>query len=537
MIQTVNLTLEFSRNILFEEVSVKFVPGNCYGLIGANGAGKSTFLKLLSGELEPTSGNVAVEGKKRIAVLKQDQFAYDEYSVIETVFMGHADLYPIYKERQELYAKEELSDKEGERIGDLEADFAEQDGYTLEAEAASMLTELGIGDGLLEKKMKDLESGQKIRILLAQALFGDPDILLLDEPTNQLDYSTVLWLEKFLMAFKNTVIVVSHDRHFLNNVCTHIADLDYKKLTIYLGNYNFWEKSSQLAAQQKKDHHKKQEDKVKELEAFIRRFSANASKSKQATSRKKLLQKIRPEDIMPSSRRSPYIHFKVERPCGEKILEVTDLSHAIEGESILKDVSFTVYKNEKVALLSRNSLSKTTLLEILSGNLSPDKGTVEWGPSVSIDYFPKDNSLYFNNNHTLLDWLSQYSDNNDDQFIRGLLGRMLFSGDDVHKSTHVLSGGEKARSMFSKIMLSGANCLLFDEPTDHLDLESIASLNEGLIAFPGILLLVSHDFELMNTVSNRVIEVSPNGMLDRTSNFKEFIEDETIKAQRNKLYT
>lgn len=536
MIQTSNLTLEFGGTSLFEDVSVKFLPGNCYGLIGANGAGKSTFLKLLSKELRPSSGDIILESRKRIAVLKQDQFAYDAYSVIETVFIGHSELYPIYKERNDLYAKDDLTDTEGERIGELESEFAELDGYSLEAEASTLLSDLGIPEDLHEKQMSELESGQKVRTLLAQALFGNPDILLLDEPTNQLDYVTVLWLEKFLMEFKNTVIIVSHDRHFLNKVCTHIADLDYKKIKLYVGNYDFWEKSSELASQQIKDQHKKQEDKVKELEAFIRRFSANASKSKQATSRKKLLEKIRPEDIVASSRRAPFIHFKQNRPCGDKIATIENISAEIDGEPVLKDVSFRIDKGDKIAIVSKNSLSKTALLDIISGSTAPKTGQIEWGSSISQNYFPKDNTEFFQKTDSLLDWLQNYSNVNDDQLIRGLLGRMLFSGDDVHKSTNVLSGGEKARCMFSKLMLTESNCLLFDEPTDHLDLESISALNEGLINFPGILLVSSHDIQLLNTVCNRVIEVTPKGMLDVKSTFSDFIENESIAKKRKTLY-
>ncbi|RAP33267.1 hypothetical protein DID75_02620 [Candidatus Marinamargulisbacteria bacterium SCGC AG-410-N11] len=536
MISTENLTLSFGGNVLFEDVSVKFLTGNCYGLIGANGAGKSTFLKILSGDIEPTQGQLRIDKDKRIAVLKQDQFEFDDFTVLDTVLMGYKELYEVYAERNVLYSKDEMTDAEGERAGDLEVLFAEMDGYNAESDAAKMLSELNIEESLHTSKMKDLESGQKIRVLLAQALFGNPDILLLDEPTNQLDYVTVLWLEKFLLDFQNTVIVVSHDRHFLNKVCTHIADLDFKQVKIYIGNYSFWEQASQLAMQQKKDQHKKQSDKIKELEDFVRRFSANASKSKQATSRKKLIEKLRPEDIPESSRRSPFIQFNVKRECGDKILNVHKLNHSINGEKVLSNVSFKVAPHDKIAVLGRNSLSKTALLEILSGTLKPDKGSIEWGSTASRDFFPKDNTNYFNGNQTLMDWLGQFADDMDDQDLRALLGRMLFSGDDVFKETNVLSGGEKARVMFSKLMISKANVLLFDEPTDHLDLESISSLNKGLVNFTETLFISSHDFQLLNTVVNRVIEVGPKGFLDRYMGFEDYIVDEKIKEQRAALY-
>ena len=536
MIQTSDLTLEFSGQPLFEEVNVKFLTGNCYGLIGANGAGKSTFLKILAGDIDPSKGNIFIEKGKRIAVLKQDQFAYDAYSVLDTVMMGHDSLYKVYAERNALYDKDEMTDEEGERVAELEEKFADLDGYNAEADIATMLAELGIPDDLHDKKMEELESGEKIRILLAQALFGEPDILLLDEPTNQLDYMTVLWLEKFLMNFKNTVIVVSHDRHFLNKVCTHIADLDYKKIAVFVGNYDFWEKSTALAAQQQKQQHKKQTEKVKELEEFIRRFSANASKSKQATSRKKLLEKIRPEDIMPSSRRSPFINFKADRPCGDKILTVSNITHEVEGETVLRNISFKLQKGEKIALLGRNSVAKTALLSILAGKLRPNSGEIEWGSSIQTGYFQKDHNEFFSADVRLLDWLGKFSDDGQATPLRDLLGRMLFSGDDVLKSVKVLSGGEKARAMFSKLMMAGPNFIFFDEPTDHLDLESISSLNKALIQFPQMLIVASHDFELLNTVVDRVIEVSGKGFVDYTGSFKEFIEDPKIKARRDALY-
>ena len=537
MIETENLSISFGGDSLFENVSIKFTDDNCYGLIGANGAGKSTFLKILAGDIEPSKGQVIIPKGKRLAMLRQDQFAYDEFKVINTVLMGHPELYKVYAERDELYSKAELSDEEGMRIGDLENEFAELDGYTAEAEAASMLNDLDIPNEDHEKLMKDLEPGLKVRVLLAQALFGNPDILLLDEPTNQLDYLSVLWLEKFLLNFKNTVIVVSHDRHFLNKVCTHIADVDYKKIKIFVGNYDFWQQSSKLIQQQLQDQHKKQTDKIKELEAFVRRFSANASKSKQATSRKKLIDKLKPEDLEASTRRSPYIAFKAKRPCGNNIVKVNKVSHSVNGVQLLKNVDFTMNRLDKIAIVGKNDLSRTVLLDILAGKITPDEGTVEWGNTITPTYFPKDNSEFFKEDMSLFRWLDNFTDLDDDQLIRGFLGRMLFSGEAVDKKVKVLSGGEKARAMFSKQMLAEGNVLLFDEPTDHLDLESITALNEGLIQFDECLLFTSHDFELLNTVANRIIEVTANGMIDRISNFNDYMQNEDIQAVRKKLYS
>lgn len=536
MIYTQNLSLSFGGRLLFEDVNVKFSDGNCYGLIGANGAGKSTFLKILSGEIEPSQGNVVIDENKRISVLKQDQFAYDDKSVLETVLMGHKRLYSVYAEKNALYTKPDLTDEDGLRLGELEHLFGEMDGYNAESNAAIMLSELGIEDSLHYKLMRELESGQKIRVLLAQALFGDPDVLLLDEPTNQLDYMSVLWLEKFLSDFKNTVIVVSHDRHFLNRVCTHIADVDYRRIQVYVGNYDFWQKASQLATQQKQDQHKKSTDKIKELEEFVRRFSANASKSKQATSRKKLIEKIRPEELPVSSRKSPFINFKPKRSCGDKILLIKGLSHSIDGEVVLRNVHFALNRGDKVALMGKNTISKTTLLRILAGEITPDTGTIEWGDTVSPAYFPKDNSVYFKKDLPLLDWLRQFVENNDDQWVRGFLGRMLFSGDDVNKRVSVLSGGEKARAMFSKMMVAEGNFLIFDEPTDHLDLEAITALNDGLESFPENVIFTSHDFQLLETVANRVIEVSPKGMIDHRSGFGDYMESPSIQKLQQKLY-
>ena len=523
MIETQNLTLSFAGSILFEDVNVKFVNENCYGLIGANGAGKSTFLKILSGEIEPTKGDVIIEKGKRISVLRQDQFFFDEVKVLDAVLMGHKKLYETYAERNVLYSKPSLNDEEGMRISELEMHYAEMDGYTIEADAATMLCDLGIEVELHDKLMKDIESGYKIRVLLAQALFGNPDILLLDEPTNQLDYESAQWLENFLMDFKNTVIIVSHDRYFLNKVCTHIADLDFRQIRVYVGNYDFWSQSSKMAMMQKQEQHKKGTEKIKELEEFIRRFSANASKSKQATSRKKLIEKIRPEELPVSTRRTPFIQFKPGRPCGSSIVRLKNVTHSVNGEKILNDVSFSLNKYDKVAILSKNPLAKTLLLKILAGEITPDSGTIEWGETITRAYAPKDNTVFFKNDMTLLDWITQYRTTEDNQTLRGYLGRMLFSGDDVTKKVKVLSGGEKARAMFSKMMLNLANVLIFDEPTDHLDLESITSLNDGLQSFPECIIFTSHDFELTNTVANRIIEIGLGKMRDKHTTFEDFL--------------
>ena len=537
MIHTAKLTVSFGARALFENVSVKFTAGNCYGLIGANGAGKSTFLKALAGDIEANEGDVIIEKNKRMAVLRQDQFAFDEYNVLDTVLMGYKALYDVYAERMALYAKGDLTEDEGMRIGALEGEFAEMDGYTAESDASTMLAELGIEEALHNKPMGSLESGEKVRVLLAQALFGDPDILLLDEPTNQLDYMTTIWLENYLLDFKNTVIVVSHDRHFLNKVCTHIADVDYGTIKVFPGNYAFWKQSTELARKQLEDKNKKDESKIQELEDFVRRFSANASKSKQATSRKKLIDKIRPEELPVSTRRAPYIHFKPNRPVGNSILELKNVSFKAEGEQVLKNVSFRLDKGDKVAILSNNSVSKTSLLDILAGVVTPDEGDTKWGETVTPSYFPKDNTSFFKDEINLLDWLGQYFETDDMPFIRGFLGRMLFSGDDIDKSVTVLSGGEKARAMFSKMMITEPNALIMDEPTDHLDLESISSLNEGLQSFNECLIVCSHDFQLLNTVCNRIIEVGPNGILDIKTSFDAFMQDKNLQERRKALYT
>lgn len=530
MISTEELSLSFGGTTLFSNVNVKFLKGNCYGLIGANGAGKSTFLKILSGSLPPSSGTVSVDKKLRVAMLKQDHFIYEELTVLDTVLMGHQALYQVHVERNELYSKSEMTDAEGIRSGELEIMYGEMGGYEAESEAASRLKELGIEEIYHQQKMKSLDAGQKIKVLLAQALFGNPDILLLDEPTNQLDYVSVLNLERFLSEFENTVIVVSHDRHFLNKVCTHVANLDYKMIKIHVGNYDFWEQSSKLALKQKGDLDKKNADKIKELKDFIARFSANASKSKQATSRKKLIDKLTPEDICLSSRKSPFMGFKAGRECGRQVLDLENVTHSIHGQQVLKNVTFRLQKDDKIALLGKNTLAKTTLLKLLAGEIEPDFGTIAWGPTVTKAFFPKDNTNYFVKDYNLLDWLSSYSDETDLQIYRGLLGRMLFSGDDVYKSIKVLSGGERARAMFSKIMLSEANVLLFDEPTDHLDLESISSLNEGLTRYNSVLMLTSHDFELLNTTTNRVIEIKDDGsIIDEKTSFEEYVNKQAEK--------
>ncbi|RAP38981.1 hypothetical protein DID80_01220 [Candidatus Marinamargulisbacteria bacterium SCGC AAA071-K20] len=536
MISTAKLGITFGAKTLFEDVSLKFHPGECYGLIGANGAGKSTFLKILSGEVESTEGEVILESGKTISVLSQNQFAFDDYKVLETVMMGHKRIYELYKERMELYAKPELTNEEGERVGNLEEEFAELEGYTAEADAGSMLNDLGISNEIHEKKMGDLESGEKVRVLLAQALFGDPDVLLLDEPTNQLDYHSVLWLENFLMNFKNTVLVVSHDRHFLNKVCTHMADVDFGEIKLFPGNYDFWKTSSELALKQRSDKNKKDENKIKELEDFVRRFSANASKSKQATSRKKLIEKIKPDELPVSRRRSPFIQFKGSRPCGNSVLKVTNLSHKVDGELVLNKVTFTVEKGDKIALVGKNSVSKTTLLQILAGDLSPDSGEIHWGESITPSYFPKDNSSFFEKEVPLIEWLGDYEETGDQEILRGFLGRMLFSGDDAFKSVNVLSGGEKARAMFSRMMLFEGNFFMFDEPTDHLDLESITALNGAFEQCNDCMFFTSHDFELLETVVDRIIEVSPKGMMDRKSAFGDYMQSEQIQELRSKLY-
>jgi ATPase subunit of ABC transporter with duplicated ATPase domains len=514
-----------------------FTPGNCYGLIGANGSGKSTFLKILAGVIEPTSGEVAVTKNDRISMLQQDQFAYDEFSVLETVLRGHQKLFDIIREKEAIYAKANLTDEEGMRASELEHEFSELNGWNAEAEAAQLLNDLGIPEKLQSLQMKQLEANQKVRVLLAQALFGNPDILLLDEPTNHLDVETCMWLEDFLADFKNTAIVVSHDRHFLDRVCTHIADIDFGKVQLYTGNYSFWYESSQLALRQKMESNKNMEDKRKELQAFIARFSANASKARQATSRKKLLEKLTLEDIRPSSRRYPYVAFKSEREAGNDLLAIENLSKTLDGELMFKGLDLRVDKGDKIAFVGPNSLAKTTLFQILSGELEPDGGRFKWGVSTIRAYFPKENSRYFDTDLNLLDWLRQFSKETDENFIRGFLGRMLFSGEESLKMAKVLSGGERVRCMLSRMMLAGANVLVMDEPTNHLDLESITSLNKGLESFDGTVLFSSHDHQFVQTVANRIIELTPMGMIDRRqTTFDDYLSDPELKGKRARLY-
>ena len=525
MISTHGLTLQFGKRALFENVNIKFTPGNCYGLIGANGAGKSTFLKILDGEIDPSAGEVIVTPGERIAVLKQNHFEFDEFEVLKVVIMGHARLYAIMEEKDSLYAKPDFSDADGIRASELECEFAELNGWDTEVEAARLLNGLGIKEDFQAKKMKDLGGVEKLKVLLARALFGNPDILLLDEPTNHLDLEAITWLEDFLYNFDNTVIVVSHDRHFLNKVCTHIADIDFGNIQLYVGNYDFWLESSQLALQLAKDANKKKEDKIKDLQRFIERFSSNASKAKQATSRKKQLEKLTLEDIKPSSRKYPYIAFKPDREAGNQLLTVENLSVNIDGEQVLKDVCFKVNKGDKIAFISSSGLTITILFKILMGELALDSDNFKWGVSTSQAYFPKDNSDYFNVDLNLVDWLRQYSRDQEESFVRGFLGRMLFSGEETQKSSRVLSGGEKVRCMLARMMLNGANVLLLDEPTNHLDLESITALNNGLSKFQGTILFVSQDHQFIQTIANRIIEITPNGMVDRQMTYDEYLEN------------
>ncbi|MDF2873825.1 MAG: ybiT 1 [Sporomusa sp.] len=537
MISTNNLTLQFGKRVLFKDVNIKFTPGNCYGLIGANGTGKSTFLKVLSGEVEPSSGDVAISSGERLAVLKQNHYEFDEFEVLKTVIMGHARLYAIMEEKDILYAKPEFSDEDGIRVSELECEFAELNGWDAETEAAKLLNGLGIKEELHQLKMGEISGNEKVRVLLAQALFGNPDILLLDEPTNHLDIDSISWLEDFLADFPNTVIVVSHDRHFLNQVCTHIADIDFQNIQLYVGNYDFWLESSELALQLAKEANKKKEEKIKDLQSFIQRFSANASKSKQATSRKKLLDKITIDDIRPSSRKYPYVAFKPDREAGAQLLTVENISKKIEDEQILNDISFMVNKGDKIAFVGPEGTAKTTLFKILMGEMEPDNGSFKWGVTTSQAYFPKDNSQYFDGVElNLVDWLRQFSRDQEESFIRGFLGRMLFSGEESQKEATVLSGGEKVRCMLSRMMLSGANVLLLDEPTNHLDLESITSLNTGLTNYEGTLLFVSHDHQFIQTIANRIIEITPNGIVDRTMTYDEYLENADVKKLLATLY-
>ncbi|MBU1169183.1 MAG: ATP-binding cassette domain-containing protein [Proteobacteria bacterium] len=536
MINASNVTLSYGKRILFKDVNIKFTPGNCYGLIGANGSGKSTFLKILSGEIDADKGDIFVDPNERIAVLRQDQFAFDEETVFDTVVMGHKTLIEVMRERDLIYAKEEFTEEDGIRSGELEEQFSEMNGYDTESEVAVLLNGLGIPEALRQKKMKELEGGDKVRVLLAQALFGNPEVLLLDEPTNHLDHKSVVWLQEFLFRFQNTVIVVSHDRHFLNQVCTHIADIDFGKIQIYVGNYDFWYQASQLVLKQKQNENKKTAEKANDLKAFIQRFSSNASKSRQATSRKKLLEKLTIEDMPVSSRKYPFVNFKPERPCGNIILEVHNLTKKIDGVQILKNLTMTVNKGDKIAFVGGNSLAKTTLFQILSGELEPDSGHFRWGATISTAYFPMENSAYFNVELSLIDWLGQFSPEEGESFARGFLGRMLFSGDEAMKKVSVLSGGEKVRCMLSRMMLTGANTLILDEPTNHLDLESITALNDGLMDFPEVVLFSSHDHQLVSTLANRIIELGTHGVIDRMMTFEDYLDNPEINTMKETIY-
>ena len=536
MITASNVSLSYGTQVLFKEVNIKFTSGNCYGIIGANGSGKSTFLKILSGEIESDTGDIFITPGERMTVLRQDHFAFNEYKVIDTVIMGYDKLYSIMKQRDEIYAKEDFTEEDGIKAAELEGEFAELGGWEAESEAAQMLDGLGIPTALHDKKMEEIEDNLKVRVLLAQALFGTPDILLLDEPTNHLDLESIHWLEDFLADFNNTVIVVSHDRHFLNTVCTHVCDIDFAKIQLYVGNYDFWYMSSQLAAKQLKDEKRRREDKIAELKEFIQRFSSNVAKAKQATSRKKLIDKLTLDDIRPSSRRFPYVAFKPNREIGKNCLEIKNLCKTIEGEKILDNFSLTINPGEKVAFVGPNHYAKTVLFEILSGNMEPDSGEFNWGVTTSLSYFPKDNTSMFDTDDSIADYLQRFSTEDDNSFVRSFLGRMLFSGDEALKNCRVLSGGEKVRVVLSKMMLESANCLIFDEPTSHLDLESIQALNDGLINFKGVILFNSHDHQFVDSIADRIIEFIPGGIIDKMTNFDSYIHDKAVLALRDTAY-
>ena len=536
MITASNISLSYGTQVLFKEVNLKFTPGNCYGIIGANGAGKSTFLKILSGEIEPDTGEIIITPGERLATLKQDHFKYNEFRVIDTVIMGFKHLYDVMQERDAIYSKEDFSEEDGLRAAELEGEFSELGGWEAEATAAQMLDGLGIPVALHEKKMSEIEDNLKVRVLLAQALFGNPDILLLDEPTNHLDLESIHWLEDYLEDFNNTVIVVSHDRHFLNTVCTHICDIDYGKIQLYVGNYDFWYMSSQLAAKQMKDEKKRREEKIAELKEFIQRFSSNVAKAKQATSRKKLIDKLTIDDIKPSSRRFPYVAFKPNREIGKNVLEIKNLSKTIDGEKVLDNLSITINPGEKVAFVGPNHYAKTVLFQIISGEMEPDEGSYTWGVTTSLSYFPKDNSKMFGPGINMTEYLQEFSKEDDDNYVRSFLGRMLFSGDEALKDCGVLSGGERVRVALAKMMLEGNNCLIFDEPTSHLDLESIQALNNGLIEFKGVLLFNSHDHQFVDSLANRIIEFTPKGIIDKMERFDDYLVDEDVKAKRDKAY-
>ena len=532
MISANNVTLRLGKKALFEDVNIKFTEGNCYGLIGANGAGKSTFLKILSGELEPTNGEVIMNAGERLSVLQQDHYKYDEYNVMDTVIMGNKRLYEIMKEKDAIYAKEDFSDEDGVRASELEAEFAEMDGWNAEADAATLLNGLGVETDIHYKQMSELDGNLKVKVLLAQALFGNPDVLLLDEPTNHLDLDAIAWLEEFLIDFDNTVIVVSHDRYFLNKVCTHIADIDYAKIQLYAGNYDFWYESSQLMIKQMKEANKKKEEKIKELQEFIQRFSANASKSKQATSRKRALEKIELDEIKPSSRKYPYIDFRPKREIGNEVLTVENISKTVDGVKVLDNISFTVGHDDKIAFVGPNTIATTTLFKILAGEEEPDEGSYKWGVTTSQGYFPKDNTKEFDNDLVIADWLAQYSDDKDATYVRGFLGRMLFAGEDGVKKVKVLSGGEKVRCLLSKLMIMGSNVLILDEPTNHLDMESITALNNGLIKFPGVVLFSCQDHQFVQTTANRIMELTNSGLIDKQTTYDEYLANDELARKR-----
>ena len=532
MISANNVTLRLGKRALFEDVNIKFTEGNCYGLIGANGAGKSTFLKILSGELEPTNGEVIMNDGERLSVLQQDHFKYDQYMVLDTVIMGNKRLYDIMKEKDAIYAKEDFTDEDGIRASELEAEFAEMDGWNAESDAATLLNGLGVDTDIHYKMMSELDGNLKVKVLLAQALFGNPDVLLLDEPTNHLDLDAIAWLEEFLINFENTVIVVSHDRYFLNKVCTHTADIDYGKIQLYAGNYDFWYESSQLMIKQMKEANKKKEEKIKELQDFIQRFSANASKSKQATSRKRALEKIQLDEIRPSSRKYPYIDFRPKREIGNEVLTVSNISKTIDGVKVLDNISFTVGHDDKIAFVGPNTIATTTLFRILAGEEEPDEGSYKWGVTTSQGYFPKDNTKEFDNDLVIADWLAQYSDDKDATYVRGFLGRMLFAGEDGVKKVKVLSGGEKVRCLLSKLMIMGSNVLILDEPTNHLDMESITALNNGLIKFPGVCLFACQDHQFVQTTANRIMELTNTGLIDKQTTYDEYLANDELARKR-----
>ena len=532
MICASNVTLRLGKKALFEDVNIKFTEGNCYGLIGANGAGKSTFLKILSGELEPTNGEVIMNAGERLSVLQQDHFKYDDFVVMDTVIMGNKRLYEVMKEKDAIYMKEDFSDEDGIRASELEAEFAEMDGWNAEADAATLLNGLGVETDIHYKQMSELDGNQKVKVLLAQALFGNPDVLLLDEPTNHLDLDAIAWLEEFLINFDNTVIVVSHDRYFLNKVCTHIADIDYAKIQLYAGNYDFWYESSQLMIKQMKEANKKKEEKIKELQEFIQRFSANASKSKQATSRKRALEKIELDEIKPSSRKYPYIDFRPKREIGNEVLTVSNISKTVDGVKVLDNISFTIGREDKVAFVGPNTIATTTLFKILAGEEEPDEGTYKWGVTTSQGYFPKDNTKEFDKDLVIADWLAQYSDDKDATYVRGFLGRMLFAGEDGVKKVKVLSGGEKVRCLLSKLMIMGSNCLILDEPTNHLDMESITALNNGLIKYPGVVLFTCQDHQFVQTTANRIMELTATGLIDKQTTYDEYLANDEFARKR-----